>query len=656
MRPAGLFFLAIATSAAMQSPPATPSSERVAASFVVRLSAGKSTYYLGEEIPLELEFRGTADKDYYFSNEACGFFGRLFWPERATVTPSTGTEDPLADLFSSGGYGGSCPFSWHALDGTALVIRASLNDVTRFTRPGSYSVVLSSTRLGRYSRAPSPALTSEPVHLTIMPIDDAWANDEVIRAIDLIGRDDAANVRRGAAILRYLGTESAARALVDHFDEIAKVDSGEVSAGLISSPHREEIVQQMEAKLDQGATFDPSFVSTLTRLRVLRDIPPTSSNLAARRDRTSVVEAEYEARWHAALSRRPATAATLSAELMSLGTNPSAELEQQVAHDLEQHPAEAVQAVLEAPSNVETEILQSPVTWSALDRPWILAALRPLYANAHGDVHQNSFPGLGDVVLRRLAEVAPEEGRRLILEEIRSGQHAIRYDVLASLPDVALPELDDALQARYSSASATDPVARDQDRGTTAWLIGRYASADLLPFVRTVLSRPLPGCDVEGGLVVYLLKYDAIAGEERLSPGFDRSGRAVCVAPLTAVAAHYWDDRVESAAVQTLESTDIAQVIGAAQLLGGHGSSAAKRPLLERLKSWSAEWHGRAAELITRGPSQSYLPDAIENNVVNALFENERFALTKEDVVAIRGLCVTDQCRTNVDARARALK
>jgi hypothetical protein len=655
MRPAGILVLALAASAASQSPPAA-SSDRLAASFVVHLAAGKATYYVGEEIPLELEFRGRADKDYYFSTAACGFFGRFFWPEKVTATPSAGTEDALSDLFASGGYGGSCPSSWHALDGTPLVIRASLNDAIRFTRPGTYTLIVSSTRLGRYSREPSPALTSDPVEVTIVPVDDVWAAGEVRRASDLIGRGDPASVRQGAAILRDLGTEDAARALVDHYDEIAKVDSVEVTAGLVSSPHRDSIIQQMEARLDEGATVDPSFIDTLARVAVLREMPPTASNALARRDRTTALRAEYDARWRAALAARPATAGTLGAELASLRMNPGGELEQQVAHDLEQHPAEAVPAILDAAPNVQAELLQSSATWSALDRPWILAALRSMYASSRGDVHQNSFPGLGDVVLRRLAEVAPDEGRRLILEEIRTGQHAIRYDALATLPDAALPELDAALRARYSNPPATDPVASDQDRGTTAWLIARYGSAELLPFVKTVLSHPLPGCDVEGGLLVYLLKYDPAAGEQRLSPGFDRSGPAICVAPLSAVAARYWDDRVEAAAVEALQNSDVRQTIDAAQLLGRHGSSAAKRPLLDRLKSWSAEWRGHDADLVARGPGQSYSPALVENNVVNALFQNERFSLTKADVAEIRALCVTDQCRANVDGRARASK
>src|ERR1700682_4724839 len=86
-----------------QTPPAAQSSiAPVTASMVVRLAAGKTTYHVGEEIPLELEFRGKGDKDYYFSTAACGSFGRFPWTENVAATPSDGIDDPLADLFSSG--------------------------------------------------------------------------------------------------------------------------------------------------------------------------------------------------------------------------------------------------------------------------------------------------------------------------------------------------------------------------------------------------------------------------------------------------------------------------------------------------------------------------------------------------------------------------
>ena len=159
----------------------------------------------------------------------------------------------------------------------------------------------------------------------------------------------------------------------------------------------------------------------------------------------------------------------------------------------------------------------------------------------------------------------------------------------------------------------------------------------------------MPGCLVEGGLVAYLLKHDPAAAMQRLDPGFDRTGGGICVAPLAMLADHYWDERVESAAIAQLTVADVRKVIEAAQLLGSHGSSAAKQPLLDRLAAWSAEWKGRVAELVPLGTGVPDPPSLIENNVVNALFQNERFALTDADVASIRALCLTDGCQTNIN-------
>ncbi len=90
------------------------------------------------------------------------------------------------------------------------------------------------------------------------------------------------------------------------------------------------------------------------------------------------------------------------------------------------------------------------------------------------------------------------------------------------------------------------------------------------------------------------------------------------------------------------------------QVIGIHGSSAAKAPLFDRLAKWSSEWHGRAAELVPTGPSAVWSPESIENSLVNALFQNRRFELTKDEIVKIRTLCVTDQCRSEADRHATA--
>jgi hypothetical protein len=256
----------------------------------------------------------------------------------------------------------------------------------------------------------------------------------------------------------------------------------------------------------------------------------------------------------------------------------------------------------------------------------------------------------------RLYDLVPDEGRRLVIEEIRNGDHGISYDALTILPDAQVPELDTALQARYLSASTADRAATLGERGTTAWLIARYGSATLLPFVTGLFARPLPSCVVEGGLLAYLLKHEPDAAVTRLDPRFDRTAPATCSAPLAAVAEHYWDDRVESAAVAQLTGVDVHRVMEAAQVIGSHGSRAVKQPLISRLATWSAKWRGRAAELVASAAIVADRPQLIENNVVNALFRNQQITLTRDDVATIRALCVTDGCRTDVDYRARSIK
>jgi hypothetical protein len=645
------FCLVILVSAAVgrQTPPALQSPiTPLTASVVVHLPAGKVTYRVGEEIPLELEFRGTGDKDYNFSTATCGFLGHVSSTERVTVTPSDGIDDPVAA--SPCGSGGSCPGSWHPLDDTPLVIRVSLNDAVRFTRPGAYRVVLTSRRLQRYSSQPAPVLTAAPVDLTIVPMDEAWAATELKTASDLADHGGVADVRHGAALLRYLGTESAALALVERFGAIARVD-GSIGAELISLPHRALVIAQMETLVDHGAGLDASFLPTLTELRVLLEMPPSPGDCAARRGREQVVQAEYNARWRAALG--PATAAMLGAELAQFQGNPSTDLRKQIAADLEQHPAEAAEAFVALQPSTQQIMLDPAYGWTDVNRPWILPALRQTYLAWRGSPMQNDFPGVGDFALRRLYEMAPDEGRRLILDEIRTGEHAIRYDALAILPDPSAPDLDAPLQARYVSPRPTDSRARNLDRGTTAWLMARYGSPALLPFVTGVVSQRAPSCVVEGGLIAYLLKYSPDAAMKRLDPKLDRS--AGCRDPLPLLAARYWDDRIESVALAQLMDADAERASSAAQLLGSHGSSAVKQPLLDRLEKWSKEWQGRAAELVA-SPFTLSSAARIENSVTNALFQNKRFALTTDDVVHIRALCVTDACRTNVDGLARSIK
>jgi hypothetical protein len=93
----------------------------------------------------------------------------------------------------------------------------------------------------------------------------------------------------------------------------------------------------MEARVDEGGSLEASFLDTLTRLRVLVELPPIPANAIARAERERIVRAGYEARWHSALGRHPMTAEMLGAELERLapGNSVSDAFREQTARDLE---------------------------------------------------------------------------------------------------------------------------------------------------------------------------------------------------------------------------------------------------------------------------------------------------------------------------------
>ncbi len=399
-------------------------------------------------------------------------------------------------------------------------------------------------------------------------------------------------------------------------------------------------------RVDQGGELEGSFLTTLARLRTLKELPAVPGNSIDRRNRMTALQAEYETRWRAGLSRSPINAAALRAELDRM-SNGTPEFQQETADRLVQNPAAAAEAFATLRTDTQSALLQSSNVWKYLNRPWIVPALRRIYLESTG----GSSPfDMGNLVLTRLYELDRVEGRQLILEEIRTGQHRNGYDALAILPEKELPELDSALQARFSGRGRIEEAPGLSDNGTTAWLIARYGSSALVPFVTNVISQRAFACAPEGGLLGYLFKHEPAAAMKRFAPGLDRP--ASCVSPLVAVSRHYWDDRVEALAIAQLEESGIQNVVEAAQLLGERGSSTAKKPLLDRLAQWSAQWRDRADQL-GKGRMELSSPERIENFVINALFQNPQFALTVDEIANIRSLCLTDQCRRMAEARAR---
>ena len=92
-----------------------------------------------------------------------------------------------------------------------------------------------------------------------------------------------------------------------------------------------------------------------------------------------------------------------------------------------------------------------------------------------------------DLALRRLAQLAPDEARPLILREIQKPQRGATLKTLGSLPDAELPNLDDVLAANFEA---------DGYMEIHAALVERYADQE----DRTADSGERRGSDRRDGL------------------------------------------------------------------------------------------------------------------------------------------------------------
>ena len=353
-----------------------------------------------------------------------------------------------------------------------------------------------------------------------------------------------------------------------------------------------------------------------------------------RLDRLRADECAYMNRWGRVVTRRGASPDALAGLLASRVE--SAGCETDVADLMARHPVAARVAFLALPAETQSRLLE--YRWTALDRDWIQPALEELLEKWTGD---SRFPGAGDWALKRIVELDRARGRSLLLGEVRTGAHGLTSDTLTLLLGDPPPDLDSTLIARFQAARS------DEARANAMWLLSRYGSPGLVPFVKEQIERGVP-CALEAACLVYLLRHEPAVAVRRLEPGFDRRRRGMCVvSPWQEIAPRYWDELVEDAVIASLGARDPGLVLAAGQALQTYGSARAKGPLLDRLAQWEAEWRGREKELL--GPSGPDSPGVIENALVNALLDNPRISLTRVDNDHIRTLCVTHACRVNVD-------
>ncbi len=653
----------------------------------LRTIGDKKQFKMGEIINLELGFASTLRDTYKLNNGMHDRSGRQEI-DSFHLDPQAGVVDPLHDYFSTGNshsLGG--PFGLLPLEDKPYSITRELNEWVQFTKPGRYRLYVTSKRVGKAKAdddsvdviAERPlSVTSNIIEFEIVAGDNAWQQHTLVEAIAILDvKDDHPEnwrheeARRvGCRKLRFLATQAAAREMAARFGSSDHGCEYEYLYGLIGSPYRAFAIKEMEQQI--GAPeypVTPMFLYTLAHLvsygqkAITTPYPANDPEKLKQwqqqnrqqREAYEAIEAKYIEQLAAAVSRKQesARAVSLHTLLDYYARIPREKRSEFNLAWLKQLGAALPEVFFSLPPDTQSNLLG--YQWKYVSNPAMLPILRQIYNTSQHIPH-----GLRESALRRLYELSPAEGRKLILDEIRSSHPQVSMKVLGMLPDKTLPEADEAL-ATHLAESVADRKNNESDDAYNrmeilSLLVERYATGAVSSQVKaTYMSADINswGCLPQGSLLIYLTRQDAAAGVQLVRDVLAARDpkRSHCYASVVAgVAEEYMPPELEQLAIETLADSDAEVVASTARSLGAHGSSAAEQQLWRRLEQWHQEWRGRESELRDQASADDTLaqPYQIEVALVDALGMASAWLTDSDGLKRLQQLSLSAQGRREV--------
>jgi hypothetical protein len=560
-----------------------------------------------------------------------------------------------------------------------------MNEWVRIDKPGKYRLCIMSCRLSsdpppeeNNRQAVSHTATSAILDLEILPPDPAWAAEQLRAAVEAWGKGDEKAQAGTLRTLRYLGTEGAAKELVRLAATPSEEGSlyREVRFGLYGSPHRALVVKEMEAALEApDRPILPGFLRVLTELALKMRQPaltrwPTDVDIratnhyaerlheaaakykAARRD----VAREYILRLAKAMAAKTGRAkAVCVATLLSATASEAPAPDAAVAGLLTQVRSQAPLVFADLPCAQQQMLLG--YHWNTIADPGLAPVLLKVFAEMPAGRTSYEEAERRNMLLMRIHQLSPDDGRKLILAELRRPTEELSTNylhALLTLPDKTLPELDDLFcsQLVETRANHLDGMT------VAARLLARYGTAAVLPRVKEIYGD-LGGrwaCDFQASLLAYFLRVEEPFGTERLREALSRRDKCPpgrnsyshCYPTvLRDVSRLYTCPAMEKVALEFLDDADPEMAAGAAGFLEQHGTLAAKPALMKRLERWHHEWQGREEELQTTvvGGQKNQEQVSLEGSLVGALCVAQAWLLTPDEARRVQSLCVTENAR-----------
>jgi len=626
--------------------------------FTAAFKNNQKQFHHGETLKLELSFATSKPKTYILDNATYDRSGRLDIDD-FVVDREDSVVDPLDDYFNSALFGfiGGGLRGNPELTNKPELISAELNEWMRFDKPGRYRVYVVSHRVSKMKAAgdqfhsTGQVAVSNVIEFEILPLDKRWSTQKLNEAVTMLTKPDGDH-RSACRTLRFLGTAAAVGEMIKRFRGEDDTCDFQYEFGLIGSPQRDFVIREMENALT--APEQPvitAFVNTLALLAFTEQSPPLPPypgdenkqqadqwmvQLKERRSAFDQFVVNYVRQLLAAVPRKAARARAASLQTIvdydwELNTDDSTQARTLLASISE--------VFTRLPLDEQTRLLTSH--WKTIANPAMVPVLREILKRPDDEQHLNEIQELRSIALVRLFEESPDEGRRIILDEIRHPTSRFKPKTLRSLPDETLPELDNLLAANLEESRGPKGTS---DTEVVSMLIERYATDSILPRVRAVFDAPGVGkwaCAIQASLVAYFLRVDPPTGGEYLNKALAARGEGFtgCYSmTLVDVAQRQMSPEVEAAAVATVDDDNPEVVSQAARVLAQYGSADAESALWRRLEKLNEAPQSQAS---------------IEHSLMGALTRGQAWLATPDKLRRLRDLCRADGNRHEVDELIR---
>ena len=599
-----------------------------------------------------MSFASSRTKAYRMNAATYDRSGRLDM-DKFHIDPETGFVDPMRG--NLGGIGGGLSTS-PELDKKPRVINYEINEWFRFDEPGKYRLYLTSprvSRIGNREGADAIILTSNAVEFEINPADKDWQEKELQRIVKELDAKDPKPGRQAACrALRFLGSKAAALELVRRYGDSDSECSFQYYAGLISSPHRDFVMEQLETRLaapDQPVSG--GWLSLIIRLAMASG----SQGLQQPVSEDERQWREYWERYQRLYKELQEKYAALLAQSIHLKTGRARAVSLNTLLELKWDKTKLPDAASffnDLPSQQQRSLLE--YGWKRIASDSMLPILRQLYGkrpegNSEAGYEISEITALA---LKRIYELAPEEGRQLIIAEMRRPKPRVGYQsmgvrALAILPDETLPEMDSVF---------VDNLEKSENAEIHSALIERYGSPNIFSRVRALLNDRVGNmaCYEQSRLLAYALRIDPSGSVELIRRAVTARGKenSRCYPNVfRAVGELHISPELEKLAIEFLDDADPEVVIDAVAMLGSHGSADAEEALWRRFEKWHREWNGREQELKVdfHDDSPIQLQRGLEQALRTALSHSPAWLADLKKLERLKSLCVTQSEREWVD-------